>query len=236
MVNLGSSFEQTMVGPSPQCYIPSHKVIGPLVLEKKIFEGFLLYMRVAATLAMWPRPREQIFVLPSHLGSIWNLVLIGQAVLEKIFENGGRWTTDGRRADDVPWLYYKLTYEPKGSGELKSLQPTRQLLCHGNLIGEWIYWVYPWHEARSTMWALAARAIYWYQILHIAYTNRYQYTARAASAHIVERASELCSSPGISPFHSGYKVSIIISYRSWNTIRSVTKSCYYPCFISRGIT
>ena len=38
---------------------------------------------------------------------------IGQAVLEKkIFENGGRWT-DGR-----PWLYYKLTNEPKGSGEL----------------------------------------------------------------------------------------------------------------------
>ena len=32
-----------MMGPSPQCYIPSHKVIGPLVLEKKIFEGFLIY-------------------------------------------------------------------------------------------------------------------------------------------------------------------------------------------------
>ena len=38
MVNLGSSFEQIMMGPSPQCYIASHKVIGPLVLEK-IFEG-----------------------------------------------------------------------------------------------------------------------------------------------------------------------------------------------------
>ena len=24
----------------PQCYIPSHKVIGPLVLEKKTFGGF----------------------------------------------------------------------------------------------------------------------------------------------------------------------------------------------------
>ena len=27
------------------------------------------------------------------------------------------WTTDGR-TDDGPWLYYKLTNEPKGSGEL----------------------------------------------------------------------------------------------------------------------
>ena len=28
---------------------------------------------------------------------------------------------DGRRrTDDGPWLYYKLTNEPKGSGELKS--------------------------------------------------------------------------------------------------------------------
>ena len=33
-----------MMGLRPQCYIPSHKVIGPLVLEKKIFEGlFTIY-------------------------------------------------------------------------------------------------------------------------------------------------------------------------------------------------
>ena len=44
------SFEQTMMGPRPQCYIPSNKVIGPLILEKKIFEGFLPYMGMAATL------------------------------------------------------------------------------------------------------------------------------------------------------------------------------------------
>ena len=36
-----------------------------------------------------------------------------QSGLEKnIFENGGR------RTDDIPWLYYKLTKEPKGSDEL----------------------------------------------------------------------------------------------------------------------
>ena len=69
-------------------------------------------MGMAAILIMWPRPREQSFVPPSHRESIWNLALIGPAVLEKkIFENGGR-------MDDGPWLYYKLTNEPKGSGEL----------------------------------------------------------------------------------------------------------------------
>ena len=35
--------------PSPQCYIPSPKVIGPLVLVK-IFKGFLPYMGMAAIL------------------------------------------------------------------------------------------------------------------------------------------------------------------------------------------
>ena len=70
-------------------------------------------MGMAAILVMWPRPYEQTFVTPSHWGSIWNLALIGQAVLEKkIFENGGRLT-------DRPWLDFNLTSEPKGSGELK---------------------------------------------------------------------------------------------------------------------
>ena len=82
-----------------------NSVIGPLVLEKKIFEVFLPYMGVAAILVMWSRPREQTFVPLSHWGSIWNLALISQSVLEKkIFENGGgrtdgRTTTDGRRTD-----------------------------------------------------------------------------------------------------------------------------------------
>ena len=77
-------------------------------------------MGVAAILVMgpsWscdPDPRTT-FVLPTHGGSTWNLVSIGPAVLEKMFKNGGR-----RRTDDGACLYCKLTYEPKGSGELKS--------------------------------------------------------------------------------------------------------------------
>ena len=39
-VNKGSSFEQTMMGLSPRCYIPSFVEISPPVPEKKIFEGF----------------------------------------------------------------------------------------------------------------------------------------------------------------------------------------------------
>ena len=39
-----------------QCYIPSPKVNGPLVPEKKSFKGLLPYMGLAAILVMWPRP------------------------------------------------------------------------------------------------------------------------------------------------------------------------------------
>ena len=108
------------MGPRvPNATYQATKVIGPLVLEKKIFEGFLPYMGVAAILFMWLRPREQTFFLPAHWVSIWSLALKGPAVLEKkIFDNSGR------RTDDWPWLYYKLTNEPNGSGELTS-NPSR---------------------------------------------------------------------------------------------------------------
>ena len=59
MVNIGSSFEQTMMGPRPQCYKPSHKDIGPLALEKKIFEGFLPYMGVVASSSCDPDPANK---------------------------------------------------------------------------------------------------------------------------------------------------------------------------------
>ena len=51
-LDLQYSFEQTMIGWSPRCYIPSFVKIGPPVLEKKIFEGFLPYMGLAAILVM----------------------------------------------------------------------------------------------------------------------------------------------------------------------------------------
>ena len=41
---------------------------------------------------------------------------------EEDLENGGRRTDDDGPMDDGPWLYYKLTNESKGSGELKTKQ------------------------------------------------------------------------------------------------------------------
>ena len=85
--------------------------IGLPVLVKKIFEGFLPYMGVAAILVMWLRCREQTFVPPTQGGSTLNLAMNGQAVSEKkkfeIVYDGRR-----RRTDAGAWVYYKLTYEP----------------------------------------------------------------------------------------------------------------------------
>ena len=80
--------------------------------EEDFWRVFIIY-GPGSHLGHVTQTREQTFVPLSQWGSIWNLALIGQAVLEKkIFENGGRLTDDG------PCLYYKLTNEPKGSGEL----------------------------------------------------------------------------------------------------------------------
>ena len=54
-------------GPKPPMLHTKVKVIGPLVLEKKIFEGFSPYMDVAAILVMWPNCPEQTFVPPDPL-------------------------------------------------------------------------------------------------------------------------------------------------------------------------
>ena len=58
------------MGRGPKCYIPSFVKIGQPVAEKKIFEGFLPYMGMAAISIMLPRCREQTFVPPSHGGPI----------------------------------------------------------------------------------------------------------------------------------------------------------------------
>ena len=79
-----SSFEQFMMGWSPRCYIPSFVKIGQPVLEKKIFEGFLPYMGVAAILVMWPASCHQIFISLYLKAFIQNRIQIGTVVSEKI--------------------------------------------------------------------------------------------------------------------------------------------------------
>ena len=105
-----------MMGLSSQCYIPSHKVIGPLVLEK-IFEGFLPYMGVATILGHVTQTRGTTFHFPMPLRLHMKFGFdrpsgFGEEDLWKW------WMTDGGMYNG-PWLYYKLTNEPKGSGELK---------------------------------------------------------------------------------------------------------------------
>ena len=73
-----------MMGLSPQCYIPRFLEIGPLVPEKKIFEGFLPYMGVVAILVMWPATCHQIFISLYLKAFIQNLVQLDTVVSEKI--------------------------------------------------------------------------------------------------------------------------------------------------------
>ena len=42
-MNPGLSFEQTILGPGPKCYIPKFMKIGPLFPEKKMFNVFTIY-------------------------------------------------------------------------------------------------------------------------------------------------------------------------------------------------
>ena len=73
-----------MMGKSPQCYIPSFVKISPPVLEKKIFEGFLPYMGMAAILVMGPASCHQIFISLYLKAFIQNLVQNGPVVSVKI--------------------------------------------------------------------------------------------------------------------------------------------------------
>ena len=102
------------MGPRPQCYIPSHKVIGPLVLQK-IFEGFLPYMwKWRISWSCDPDPTNKLpFSHPTEDPyEIW--LWLAQPFWRRSLKMVDRqWT------DDRSWLYYKLTNEPKGSGELK---------------------------------------------------------------------------------------------------------------------
>ena len=71
-----------MMGLSPGYCIPSFVEIGQPVPEKKIFEGFLPLMVVAAILVMWPASCHQIFI--SLYLNFQKMVQIGTVVSEKI--------------------------------------------------------------------------------------------------------------------------------------------------------
>ena len=53
----------------------------------KIFQGFLPYTGMEATLILRPMSFELVFNLPLPKGCIWNLIKIGPTVSEKSFKN-----------------------------------------------------------------------------------------------------------------------------------------------------
>ena len=99
-----------MMGWSPRYYIPSFVEIGPPVPEKKIFEGFLPYMGVAAILVMLPASCHQIFISLYLKAFIKNLVQIGTVASEKIqFELLYVHDLGPRSRNDLD-LQYSLTF------------------------------------------------------------------------------------------------------------------------------
>ena len=83
-------------GPEFPMLHTSPKVIGPLVLEKKIFEGFLPYMGMVAILVMWPRPMNK-FVFPHPTDPPYEIAFDRPSGFgEDIWK---WWTTDGQTTD-----------------------------------------------------------------------------------------------------------------------------------------
>ena len=99
-----------MMGWRPRYYIPSFVEIGQPVPEKKIFEGFLPYMDVAAILVMYPASCHQIFISLYLKAFIKNLVQIGTVASEKIrFEFLNVHDRGPRSRNDLD-LQYSLTF------------------------------------------------------------------------------------------------------------------------------
>ena len=92
------------------CTLVSDAICQVLTISSKevgFFKCFTMYGH-GGHLVMWPRSFDQIFVSPSKGGSMWNLILIGPVVSEKMF--GRRW----RRRTAEACLSYKLIDEPLG--------------------------------------------------------------------------------------------------------------------------
>ena len=105
-----SSFEQTLMGWSPQCYIPSFVEIGPLVPEKKTFDGFLPYMDMVNPRSSF----EQTMMYPGHKCYIRSFVEIGPLVPEKILKGLWRpsWPCDQHHINKFSFpCTSKLTYK-----------------------------------------------------------------------------------------------------------------------------
>ena len=125
-VNPGSSFEQTMMGWNYWYFLESFMEIGPLVPEKKIFEGFFYHLRVWQP--SWSRTQMP---LTNFCSSYPRRIHIkfgfdrSSGFREEDVWNCGRQTVAGA------WVYYKLTYEGRS-----------KITCNFLNILQWFRWAY----------------------------------------------------------------------------------------------
>ena len=99
-----------MMGWNPRYYIPSFVEIGLPVPEKKIFEGFLPYMGMAAILVTLLASCHQIFISLYPKAFIKNLVHIGTVASEKIWFEFLYVHDLGPRSRNDLDLQYSLTF------------------------------------------------------------------------------------------------------------------------------
>ena len=129
----------------------------PFGSEKIKFLRFLPYISMAAILVMWPGPFERTF-FPHPVQAPYEIWLwLAKWFLSRRYLKS---VDDGRRMDNGACLYYKLTYDPKGSGELK------KQVGFGTLdfpkLGLALCWYYPSavkDDSHVALWC-------WYDILH----------------------------------------------------------------------
>ena len=131
------------MGWGPQCYIPSFVKIGLPVLEKKIFEGFLPYMGVAAILVMWLRCPRTNFRSPlpkeaPHKIWLWLAKRFQRRRSLKLLTTDGRrrtTTTDDGRTPDHGYpisspMSLRLRWAKKTSNRTGNSYYSSQLNCH----------------------------------------------------------------------------------------------------------
>ena len=83
---------------------------GLLVPEKNTFKGFIPCMGMVAILVIWPGSFEQIFFLPIHECSTWNLASMGLATSQqKMFESINL-SDLGQRSNNDLDLWYSYVF------------------------------------------------------------------------------------------------------------------------------
>ena len=115
----GSSFEQTWIPFTEECFVPSLVEFGPVVLEKylnfvNVFSLFSNYLPLEKGVTLlfeqiWIPLTQECFV-PSLI-EIFPVVLEKNLKVSKVYRRTDRQTTDNRRSEKLTWAF--------SSGELK---------------------------------------------------------------------------------------------------------------------